>query len=207
MIIISTSILSATDRIESVKMLNNTDTDYIHIDVMDNKFVPNYQLPVAEVNMLGKITEKPFDIHLMMEDPQSFIENLEVSNVDSITIHLEIAKSINELLALIKSHGYKCGLAINPKTDLSLIDEYIDKVDKILIMSVEPGYGGQKFIEDTIERIALVRIKRNDVIIEVDGGINNNIIKEIANNIDIAVVGSYITSSNNYQEAINNLKI
>ena len=206
MIKIATSILSAKNRIESIKKLNDTDTDYIHIDVMDNIFVPNYQLPIDEVNELGTYTKKPFDIHLMMIDPEPYIRSLKIDNIDCITIHLEINKDITKLINIIKSLGYKVGLAIKPKTNLDLIDKYINSIDKVIIMSVEPGFGGQKFIPESINRIKELRNKKEDLIIEVDGGINNETIKEIDAISDIAVVGSYITNNDNYKEAINNLK-
>ena len=206
MIKIATSILSAKNRIESIKKLNDTSTDYIHIDVMDNIFVPNYQLPINEVNELGTYTKKPFDIHLMMIDPEPYIRSLKIDNIDCITIHLEINKDITKLINIIKSLGYKVGLAIKPKTNLDLIDKYINSIDKVIIMSVEPGFGGQKFIPESINRIKELRNKKEDLIIEVDGGINNETIKEIDAISDIAVVGSYITNNDNYKEAINNLK-
>ncbi len=205
MIKIATSILNANDRIESINKLNNTKTDYIHIDAMDGKFVSNYQLPVNEVNELGKISKKPFDIHLMLENPKPYIEALNIENIDTITIHIEI-ENIDNLIKLIKEHGYKVGIAIKPKTDINLIDKYLNNIDKIIVMSVEPGFGGQTFIESTIDRIKDIRKKNKNILIEVDGGINDKTILKIKNNTDIAVVGSYITSKENYQEAINNLK-
>lgn len=203
---IATSILSANDRKKCIDELNNTSTDLIHIDVMDNKFVPNYQMPINEVNELGLYTKKPFDIHLMMEDPITFIDKLDVKNTNSITIHLEIDKDLNKIIDTIKARGYLAGLAVKPNTDLKLIEPYINKIDKVIIMSVEPGFGGQKFIEDSINRVKEIRKKRNDIIIEIDGGINNETINKIYNLVDIAVVGSYIVNSNNYEEAINLLK-
>ena len=206
MIKIATSILSAKDRIESIKKLNNTNTDYIHIDVMDNKFVPNYQLPIDEVNELGLYTKIPFDIHLMVEEPEPFIKNLKISNVAAITIHLEIAKNLKQIINLIKSYGYKAGIAIKPNTNINAIDKYIDIIDKVIIMSVEPGFGGQKFKDNAIGRIKAIKNKKQDIIIEVDGGINDETISKIKDITDIAVVGSYITNKDNYQDAINNLK-
>ena len=205
MIKIATSILNAENRLESINKLNQTTTDYVHIDAMDGIFVPNYQLPVEEVNELGKISSKPFDIHLMLENPKPYIKKLKISNIDCITIHLEI-NNIGNIIDLIKSYGYKVGIAIKPKTNLNLVNKYIKYVDKIIIMSVEPGFGGQKFIEASIDRINEIRKKRNDIIIEVDGGINNETINSIKDIADIAVVGSYITKKDNYEEAINNLK-
>lgn len=208
MIKIATSILSAKDRIKCINKLNNTTTDYIHIDVMDGLFVPNYQLPVKEVNELGRISNKPLDIHLMMEEPEAFIEHLSITNIDCITFHIEIddEKNISDLINIIRKHGYKTGLAIKPKTDINLLDRYLDIIDKVIIMSVEPGFGGQKFIENTIGRINTLRKKRPDIIIEVDGGINDETINKVKDNIDIAVVGSYITNNEDYQKAINNIK-
>ena len=208
MIKISTSILSLSpsERVLSVQKLNNTNTDYIHIDVMDNIFVPNYQLPLEEVNNLGKYSNKPFDIHLMVEDPEPFIKGLTFDNVDTITIHVEIKKDIDKLIDLIKSYGYHVGLAINPKTDVSLLERYLTKVDKILVMSVEPGFGKQPFIETTPSKIIDIIVLNQDVLIEVDGGVNNDTISLIDGLSDIVVVGSYITNKEDYQEAINNIK-
>ena len=203
---IATSILNAENRIACIKELNNTTTDYIHIDVMDNKFVPNYQLPVTEVNELGKYTNIPFDIHLMVEDPKTFINNLTIKNTQCLTIHLEIDKDIDGLISYIKTLGIEVGIAIKPNTDIDLIDKYINQIDKVLIMSVEPGFGGQAFLESSIGRIKAIRNKRQDLIIEVDGGINDMTINKIKGLIDIAVVGSYITKNDDYQKAINNLK-
>lgn len=203
---IATSILAANDRIASIKKLNNTNTDYIHIDVMDNKFVPNYQLPIDEVNELNNYTKKPFDIHLMVEDPTDYINNINLSNTKCITIHVELEKDISNLINLIKSKNIEVGLAIKPKTNIDIVDKYINDIDKIIIMSVEPGFGGQKFISESLTRIKKIREKRKDIIIEVDGGINKETINDVKDIVDIAVVGSYITNSNNYNEAINSLK-
>jgi len=206
MLKISTSILSTKNRIKSIEELNETNTDYIHIDVMDNKFVPNHQFPINEIKKLAKFSNKLFDIHLMVEDPEKYIKKLDINNVDSITIHVEINKNINHLIKLIKSYGIEVGLAIKPNTNLSELTRYLKNIDKVLIMSVEPGFGGQKFIEKTIDRITKIRNKKVDLLIEVDGGINDETIDKIKYIADIAVVGSYITNSESYQKAINNLK-
>ena len=206
MIKIATSILSSKNRKECIEKLNKTDTDYIHIDVMDNIFVPNYQLPIEEVNELGKNSKKPLDVHLMVENPESFIKNIAINNIKSITIHLEINKNINNLIELIKKYNYQVGIAIKQNTDINKIDKYINLIDKVIIMSVEPGFGGQTFIDSSVDKIKSIRSKRKNIIIEVDGGINNETIKKISNDADIAVVGSYIINNNDYQEAINSLK-
>lgn len=206
MLKIAPSILTSSNRIESIKKLNNTDCSFIHIDVMDNKFVPNYQLPIEEVIELSKISTKKFDIHLMVEDPVEYINSLKINNIYNISFHIEINKDIDKIIRLIKSKGYSVGLAIKPNTPLELLDKYLNDVDIILVMSVEPGFGNQKFIEKTIERIKYIRNKKSDILIEVDGGINEDTINKIKLISDIAVVGSYITNKDNYQEAINNLK-
>ena len=206
MIKIATSILSSKNRKECIEKLNKTDTDYIHIDVMDNIFVPNYQLPIEEVNELGKNSKKPLDVHLMVENPESFIKNIAINNIKSITIHLEINKNINNLIELIKKYNYQFWIANKPNTDINKIDKYINLIDKVIIMSVEPGFGGQTFIDSSVDKIKSIRSKRKNIIIEVDGGINNETIKKISNDADIAVVGSYIINNNDYQEAINSLK-
>ena len=203
---ISTTILTAKDRVASVKMLNNTDTDYIRIDVMDNIFVPNYQLPVNEVNELLKITKKPFDIHLMVENPEPFIKKLDKGNIDSITIHLEIKQDIDYLIDLIKSYGYRVGIAIKMDTDTNQLDKYLDKIDFILVMSIIPGFGGQKFNDIAINKINEIRNKKKNITISVDGGINNETIGKIKDIADVAAVGSYITNSNDYQKAIDSLR-
>ena len=206
MIKISTSILSAKDRKECINKLNNTNTDYFHIDVMDGKFVPNYQLPSNEINELKKYTKKSLDIHLMTDNPEIYIDEIDKANIEYITIHLEIEKDIDYLIKKIKELGIKVGISLKPKTNINKIDKYINDIDMVLIMSVEPGFGGQQFIEESLDRIKQIRNKRKDIIIEVDGGINNTNISKIKQIADIAVVGSYITNSNDYNQAINNLK-
>ena len=207
MIKVSTSILSTKDRIESIKKLNATTTDYIHIDAMDNIFVPNYQLPVEETNKLAKYSKKKLDIHLMVEDPIQYINKLDTNKlINNITFHIEINEDIDKVIELIRQKGYHVGIAIKPNTNMKDLDKYLDKIDIVLIMSVEPGFGGQKFIKETITRIKYLRNKKTDILIEVDGGIDDKTIKDINLICDIAVSGSYIINNDNYQKAINNLK-
>lgn len=206
MIKISPSILSSKDRIESIKKLNNTNADYIHIDAMDGIFVPNTQMPIKEITELEKYTTIPLDIHLMTEDPEKYIKHLENKNIEYITIHIEINKNIDKLINKIKSLNYKVGLSIKPNTKIETIIPYLDKIDLVLIMSVEPGFGGQKFIPTTLNKAKELRNLNKDIIIEIDGGINDSNIEEIKKYTDIAVVGSYITNSIDYNKAINNLK-
>ena len=206
MIKISTSILSSNNRVDSIKKLNDTNCNYIHIDVMDNKFVPNYQFPIEEINKLIPLSTKKIDIHLMVEDPLTYINNINNSNIEYITIHYEINDNIDNILQTIKNKGYKVGLAIKPKTKIDEVKEYLNKIDMLLIMSVEPGYGGQSFIPNTINKINELKQLNKDLTVEVDGGINDKTIKQIYDISDIAVVGSYIINQIDYNKAINNLK-
>ena len=207
MLKISTSILSSKNRIKSIIELNETTTDYIHIDVMDNKFVHNFQFSINEIQKLSRFSNKLFDVHLMVNEPEKYIEELvNNKNIDSITFHIEIEKNINHLIRLIKSHGIEVGIAINPNTNLNTLSKYLKNIDKVLVMSVEPGYGGQKFLENTVDRIIKLRNKKADLLIEVDGGINDETIDKIKYISDIAVAGSYIINNKDYQEAINILK-
>ena len=204
MVKISTSILSSNNRQE--KKLNSTTTEYIHIDSMDGKFVNNYQMPIEEIIELNKISNKPFDVHLMVENPEEYINNLKNLNIEYITIHLEINKDIKDLINQIKKLNYKVGLSIKPNTKIEEIIPYLKDIDLVLIMSVEPGQGGQEFIPTSLNKAKDLRKYNQNIIIEMDGGIKEHNIKEIKKYIDIAVVGSYITNQDNYQLAINNLK-
>jgi ribulose-phosphate 3-epimerase len=206
MLKISTSILASNNRIESIQKLNNTNSDYIHIDTMDGLFVPNTQMPINEIIELEKISNKPLDVHLMVENPEEYITQLENKNIDYITIHIEINKDINKLINMIKSLNYKVGLSIKPNTNIDTLLPYLDKIDLILIMSVEPGFGGQQFMPNSLEKAEYLRKLNPNITIEIDGGIKDTNIKEVKKYVDIAVVGSYITNNPNYQEAINNLK-
>ena len=206
MIKISTSILSSNNRVDSIKKLNDTNCNYIHIDVMDNKFVPNYQFPIEEINKVIPLSTKKIDIHLMVEKPLTYINKINNSNIEYITIHYEINDNIDNILQTIKNKGYKVGLAIKPKTKIDEVKEYLNKIDMLLIMSVEPGFGGQSFIPNTINKINELKQLNKDLTVEVDGGINDKTIEQIYDISDIAVVGSYIINQIDYNKAINNLK-
>ena len=204
MIKVSTSILTCNNRIQATEELNKTNTDYIHIDYMDGIFVDNKEFTIEEIKTLSKISTKKLDIHIMAENPEPIIQELKDLNIEYITIHYEINKPLDKIINLIHNQGYKCGISIKPKTDPKNIIEYLKKIDIVLIMSVEPGKGGQKFIPDVLNKIK--ELKQNNLIIEIDGGINDTNIEELKNIVDIVVVGSYITNSSDYNKQINNLK-
>ena len=204
MIKVSTSILTCNNRIQATEKLNKTNTDYIHIDYTDGIFVDNKEFTIEEIKTLSKISTKKLDIHIMAENPEPIIQELKDLNIEYITIHYEINKPLDKIINLIHNQGYKCGISIKPKTDPKNIIEYLEKIDLVLIMSVEPGKGGQKFIPDVLNKIK--ELKQNNLIIEIDGGINDTNIEELKNIVDIVVVGSYITNSSDYNKQINNLK-
>lgn len=206
---LSISILNAVDRSNMIKILNDTNVSYIHMDVMDGKFVPEVSLPYTEFRSLSSLTNKKLDVHLMMKDPMEYIK--EISNIDNIwniTIHLEIDKDIKKILSYIGSLGIKRGISIKPNTDIDKLIPYLDDIDLILVMTVEPGLGGQKFIEGSTKRISDIKnlIKDRDIVLEVDGGINSDTIYKVRE-ASIAVVGSYITRSNDPIASINSLLV
>ncbi len=211
MVKISTSILSIKDNIiEKIKILNTTNTDYIHYDIMDGSFVSNTSFSFEEIKELNKYVTKPLDIHLMVQDPKSYIHFYKSMNPEYITIHYEI-DNLEANIKLIKNNNIKVGVSIKPNTDIEKIYKLLDKIDLVLIMSVEPGFGGQTFIENSLDKIKKLKEYINNhnlnTVIEVDGGINDITAKScIRMGVDILVSGSYITNSDNYQDKIELLK-
>ena len=206
---LSVSILNSKDKINMIKTLNNTKISYIHIDVMDGLFVSQKSLPSDEIIKISPFSSKSLDIHLMVENPMYYIERIkELPNIDNITIHLEINKDIKNILNKIKEYGFKRSLSIKPNTDINLLVPYLDIIDRILIMTVEPGLGGQPFLENSPNRIKEIKklIKDKNIELEVDGGINNQTINKVKD-VDISVVGSYITTSDNPAQRINDLLV
>ena len=206
---ISVSILDAVNRYEAVDELNDTNISYIHIDVMDGKLVNNIQFQdIDEIREISKISKFPLQVHLMVEDISSYLDRFYGLNIESITFHLETEQDILMNIDKVHDMGYRCGIAICPDTDIQLIYPYLDKIDMVLLMSVIPGRGGQSFILDTKDRIAMLKnyIDKNhlSVLIEVDGGINDKTISFVRD-ADVAVVGSYIVRSDNYIERVNSL--
>ena len=203
---VSTSILSCKDYEKVVSMLSFTDTDYIHLDFIDNTYVKGTKIPYRK---LKKITShKRFDVHLMTKKVKKWIKKFALFNCEYITFHVEVTKDIEKYIDLIHSFNIKAGLAISPDTDIKLLEPFLDKVDLILVMSVYPGYGGQEFIPETKKRVKEVKklIKDRNILLSVDGGINDKTIKNVKDTVDMVVSGSYITSSKDYEEKIKSLK-
>ena len=186
------------------------DVDYIHMDIMDAEFVPNISFGYSVVASLRKLTDKPFDTHLMMMHPQRYIKEFVEAGSQYITFHVEADCDVLETIKLIKSYGIGAGISIKPKTTVEEIEKYLPYVDMVLVMSVEPGFGGQKFMTSAIDKVKyLSELKKNNnynYLINIDGGINGNTAPSIAPYVDLAVSGSYICNADNPKERIEILK-
>jgi len=211
---ISPSILSAdfTKLGEEVKAVEEAGADYIHIDVMDGHFVPNITIGPLIVSAVRKITELPLDVHLMIENPQSYIAEFAKAGSDIITVHAEASVHLNRTLAMIKETGAKAGVSLNPSTPLTAIDCILEDIDLALIMSVNPGFGGQSFIESSLKKVSSLRNELDkrgldNVELEVDGGIKiENIGRVREAGADVFVAGSAIFGKGNYKEIIDEMK-
>ena len=204
---LSISLLSIKDRIEFIKKINDCNIDYIHIDVMDKTFVDNVAYSMEEIREINEISNKKLDVHLMVNDPFKYIDNLRDMNIEYITFHVEIDKDINKLIDIVHGMGYKCGLAINPNTNIDALEPYISNIDLILVMSVMPGYGGQLFINSIYNKLESLRNKYKNMIISVDGGINQDNIYKLRSLVDMLVIGSYLsTETKEKVEMIRNIK-
>lgn len=206
---ISASFLSSKNAPKDLKLLDLTDVDYIHLDIMDGKFVSNKTMPFSQMKNIYKYTSKRLDVHLMVDDPKKYIPLYAELNTEYITFHVEVDQDILKCLQMIKDYSIKTGLAIKPTTKISTLIPYLPYVDLILIMSVEPGQGGQSFIEESKKRIEEVRVLLQEynipAIISVDGGINGNT-KNSCLQADMLVAGSYIVNGENFQEKISSLR-
>lgn len=207
---LSTSILGFKENAkENIKKIDSLNTDYLHIDIMDGIFVSNKTWTIEETKTLVENHTKPLDVHLMVSDIKKYIDDFSTLNPTYITFHFEATENPKEIIEYIKSKNIKVGISIKPRTTVEDLIPYLNLVDLILIMSVEPGKGGQEYITSANEKIDELELLRNaykyNYLIEVDGGINNNTIKECLN-ADMFVVGSYITSSEDFEEKINEIK-
>jgi len=210
---ISPSVLSANflNLQSDIELLNRSESDWIHLDIMDGTFVPNISFGLPVVSSIKKVAQKPLDVHLMIVNPENYIEAFKKAGAAILTVHYEACTHLHRILEVIKMQGLMAGVSINPHTSVQLLDDVLDLADLILVMSVNPGFGGQKFIPNTYSKIEdlknrIVR-KNSKALIEVDGGVDlSNAANLVKAGADVLVSGSFIFNSDNPEETIQKLK-
>jgi ribulose-phosphate 3-epimerase len=194
-----------------VEMLNKSQADWLHIDIMDGRFVPNISFGFPVMQAIKKHAQKPMDVHLMIVEPELYIEQFRAAGADVISVHIEACNHLHRTIQQIKATGAKAGVALNPHTSVNLLDDIIADLDLVCIMSVNPGFGGQKFIENTYRKTEALKnliIQRNSQsLIEIDGGVNQqNAPKLLQSGADVLVAGSFVFTAEDPIATIANLK-
>ena len=211
--IIAPSILAAdfANLKSDIDIVNRSNADWFHLDVMDGVFVPNISFGIPVIRAIKKHATKPLDVHLMIVDPDRYIKDFKKAGADILTVHYEACKHLHRTLQAIKAEGMKTGVSLNPHTPISLLKEVINDIDVVLIMSVNPGFGGQIFIENTYQKVKelkdLINNSKSETLIEIDGGVNLDTgAKLLKSGADALVAGSFVFRSENPENTISELK-
>lgn len=196
---------------KACEIINNSEADYFHIDVMDGHFVPNISFGMPVMASIKPLAKKPFDVHLMIEKPERYISEFKAAGADILTVHLEASTHLHRSLQAIKKEGMKAGVAINPHTSVDLLRDVIKDIDLVCVMSVNPGFGGQSFIENTYDKVrrlkAIIEENNSHALIEIDGGVTSANAKQLLEaGADVLVAGSFVFKSDNPVETIKKLK-
>jgi len=212
--LISPSLLSADfgNLQRDIEMINKSEADWFHLDIMDGVFVPNISYGTPVIKAVKKHAKKPLDVHLMIVDPDRYVEDFQKAGADILTVHYETCNHLHRTVQNIKSKGMKAGVSLNPHTPVHLLKDIIADIDLVLIMSVNPGFGGQKFIPNAINKIKelkqLIIESNSNALIEVDGGVDNSNAKTLVDaGCDVLVSGSYIFGAENQLKTIKELKV
>lgn len=211
--IIAPSILAAdfANLQRDIEMINNSEADWFHIDIMDGVFVPNISFGMPVLEAISKHAKKTIDVHLMIIDPDRYIQTFAELGANVLTVHYEACNHLHRTLQAIKAAGMKAGVAINPHTNIDLLEDVINDIDLVCVMSVNPGFGGQSFIENTYNKVsklrALISKKNSSTVIEIDGGVTNkNAAQLVAAGADVLVAGNFVFKAENPTQTIADLK-